>query len=119
MRFLPAANRSRSTRSNTRLNSTPSTFMPPPTIRSTNSESPRRLATRNSAPAKPVSNTTQEQDEDERMRLKQQAEHERMMSLYRQHVLGEKPVAGSFVPLASIAPASPRARVTRRKRRPV
>ena len=41
------------------------------------------------------------------MRLKEQAEHERMMSLYRQHVLGEKPVAGSFVPLASIAPASP------------
>jgi hypothetical protein len=30
-----------------------------------------------------------------------------MMSLYRQHVLGEKPAAGSFVPLASVAPASP------------
>jgi uncharacterized radical SAM superfamily Fe-S cluster-containing enzyme len=41
-------------------------------------------------------------------RLKQQSEDERMMSLYRQHVLGEKPAAGSsFVPLASVAPASP------------
>jgi hypothetical protein len=49
-----------------------------------------------------------QQAEEEGMRLKEQAEHERMMSLYRQHVLGEKLVAGSsFVPLASVAPASP------------
>ena len=39
-------------------------------------------------------------------RLKQQAEHDRMMTLYRQHVLGEKPAAGGFVPLHSVAPAS-------------
>jgi len=40
-------------------------------------------------------------------RLKQQAEHDRMMTLYRQHVLGEKPAAGDgFVPLNSVAPAS-------------
>jgi uncharacterized radical SAM superfamily Fe-S cluster-containing enzyme len=39
-------------------------------------------------------------------RLKEQAEHERMMALYRQHVLGEKPVTGGFVPLSAVAPAS-------------
>jgi hypothetical protein len=39
-------------------------------------------------------------------RLKQQAEHDRMMTLYRQHVLSEKPAAGGFVPLNSVAPAS-------------
>jgi uncharacterized radical SAM superfamily Fe-S cluster-containing enzyme len=38
-------------------------------------------------------------------RLKEQAEHDRMMTLYRQHVLGEKPAAGGFVPLHSVAPA--------------
>ena len=42
-------------------------------------------------------------------RLKQQAEHDRMMTLYRQHVLGEKPAAGDgFVPLNSVAPAPPK-----------
>jgi len=29
-----------------------------------------------------------------------------MMTLYRQHVLGEKPATGGFVPLHSVAPAS-------------
>jgi hypothetical protein len=36
-------------------------------------------------------------------KLKQEAENARMMALYRQHVLGEKPAeAGSFVSLESI-----------------
>jgi hypothetical protein len=38
-------------------------------------------------------------------RLKQQAEQERMMALYREHVLGEKrPPGGAFVPLSAVAP---------------
>ena len=44
-------------------------------------------------------------------RLKQQAEHERMMALYRQHVLGEKPAAGGFVPLNSVVPAAPESHI--------
>jgi uncharacterized radical SAM superfamily Fe-S cluster-containing enzyme len=40
-------------------------------------------------------------------KLKQEAEHARMMALYREHVLGEKPVEG-LVPLSAIAPAAPK-----------
>ena len=31
-----------------------------------------------------------------------------MMALYRQHVLGEKPAAGGFVPISAVAPAGDR-----------
>jgi uncharacterized radical SAM superfamily Fe-S cluster-containing enzyme len=37
-------------------------------------------------------------------KLKEKAEHDQMMKLYREHVLGEKPVEG-LVPLSAIAPA--------------
>jgi len=40
--------------------------------------------------------------------LKHQAEHDRMMALYKEHVLGEKPVEG-LVPISSIASAAPKA----------
>jgi uncharacterized radical SAM superfamily Fe-S cluster-containing enzyme len=39
-------------------------------------------------------------------KLKEKAEEERMMKLYREHVLGEKPQADNIVPLTSIAPMS-------------
>jgi hypothetical protein len=39
-------------------------------------------------------------------KMKQDAENARMAKLYRQHVLGEKPVEG-LVSLGSIAPAKP------------
>ncbi len=39
-------------------------------------------------------------------KLKQQAENLRMAKLYREHILGEKPVEG-LVSLDSIAPAKP------------
>src|SRR6202012_3883739 len=42
-------------------------------------------------------------------KLKDQAKNEQMMKLYREHVLGEKPVA-DIVPLGSIAPAAPKAK---------
>ncbi len=37
---------------------------------------------------------------------KQAAEDARMMALYRQHILGEKPAAEGFVPLGKVAPAT-------------
>ena len=40
-------------------------------------------------------------------KLKEQAKNEQMMKLYREHVLGEKPVA-DMVPLSAIAPAAPK-----------
>jgi hypothetical protein len=41
-------------------------------------------------------------------KLKQDAENAQMAKLYREHVLGEKPVEG-LVPITSIAPAKPAA----------
>ena len=38
-------------------------------------------------------------------KLKQDAENARMAKLYREHVLGEKPVEGGLVSIDSIAPA--------------
>jgi len=38
-------------------------------------------------------------------KMKEKAENERMMKLYRETVLGEKPVEGGIVPLSAIAPA--------------
>jgi len=40
-------------------------------------------------------------------KLKEEAENARMMALYKEHVLGEKPVEG-LVPITSIAPAAPK-----------
>ncbi len=40
-------------------------------------------------------------------RVKQDAENARMAKLYREQVLGEKPLEGGLVPLTSIAPAKP------------
>jgi hypothetical protein len=40
-------------------------------------------------------------------KLKDKAENDQMMKLYREHVLGEKPVEG-LVPLSAIAPAAPK-----------
>ena len=48
-------------------------------------------------------------------KLKQDAENARMAKLYREHVLGEKPVEG-IVSIDSIAPAKP---VTPKKEEPV
>jgi 7,8-dihydro-6-hydroxymethylpterin dimethyltransferase len=41
-------------------------------------------------------------------KMKEKAENERMMKLYRENVLGEKPVEGGIVPLSAIAPAAPK-----------
>ncbi len=41
--------------------------------------------------------------------LKQKAEDDRMMKLYREHVLGEKPPAEGFVPLGSLIASAPAA----------
>jgi 7,8-dihydro-6-hydroxymethylpterin dimethyltransferase len=41
-------------------------------------------------------------------KMKEKAESERMMKLYREQVLGEKPVEGGIVPLSAIAPAAPK-----------
>jgi hypothetical protein len=43
-------------------------------------------------------------------KLKDKAENDQMMKLYREHVLGEKPVEGleGLVPLSAIAPAAPK-----------
>jgi hypothetical protein len=40
-------------------------------------------------------------------KLKEEAENARMMAMYREHVLGEKPQA-DIVPLTSIAPVAPK-----------
>jgi 7,8-dihydro-6-hydroxymethylpterin dimethyltransferase len=42
-------------------------------------------------------------------KLKEDAENARMMKLYKEHVLGEKPVEGGIVPISSILPAAPKA----------
>jgi hypothetical protein len=41
-------------------------------------------------------------------KMKEKAENDRMMKLYRENVLGEKPVEGGIVPLSAIAPAAPK-----------
>ncbi|HEV2199701.1 MAG TPA: radical SAM protein [Bryobacteraceae bacterium] len=40
-------------------------------------------------------------------KLKADAENARMMKLYQEHILGEKPVEGGIVPITSILPATP------------
>ena len=45
-------------------------------------------------------------------KLKESMEQERMMKLYKEHVLGEKPIEG-LVPLSSIAPAAPKKEVAK------
>ena len=47
--------------------------------------------------------------------MKEKAESERMMKLYRENVLGEKPVEGGIVPLSAIAPAAPKAKPVEKK----
>jgi uncharacterized radical SAM superfamily Fe-S cluster-containing enzyme len=42
------------------------------------------------------------------IKMKEKAENDRMMKLYRETVLGEKPVEGGIVPLSAIAPAAPK-----------
>jgi len=49
----------------------------------------------------------EEKKRDRDAKLKESMEKERMMKLYKEHVLGEKPVEG-LVPLSSIAPAAPK-----------
>ncbi len=39
-------------------------------------------------------------------KLKEQQEQERMMKMYREHVLGEKPQPENIIPLSAIAPVS-------------
>jgi hypothetical protein len=39
--------------------------------------------------------------------MKEDAENAQMMKLYKEHVLGEKPVEGGIVPISSILPAAP------------
>ena len=46
--------------------------------------------------------------------MKHKAEHERMMKLYKEHVLGEKAPEG-IVPISSIAPAAPVAKSAEKK----
>src|SRR5271165_434246 len=55
-------------------------------------------------------NARQEKFKARDAKLKQQAENARMLALYNEHVLGEKPVEkGTFVPLGSIAGIKPAA----------
>ena len=48
-------------------------------------------------------------------KLREQQENARMAKLYREHVLGEKPVEG-LVSLGSIAPAKPAAKPAAKKK---
>ena len=43
-------------------------------------------------------------------KLKKDAEDARMQALYKEHVLGVKPVEGGIVPISAIAPAAPKAK---------
>lgn len=52
-----------------------------------------------------IAKTAREEKKRARDARLKQAENERMMRLYREHVLGEKP-QGDLVPIASIAPAA-------------
>ena len=49
--------------------------------------------------------------------MKENAENAQMMKMYREHVLGEKPVEG-IVPLSAIAPAAPKPAGSRKKSAP-
>jgi uncharacterized radical SAM superfamily Fe-S cluster-containing enzyme len=40
--------------------------------------------------------------------MKKKAEDDRMMALYKEHVLGEKPMEGGIVPISAIQPAAPK-----------
>jgi len=42
-------------------------------------------------------------------KMKEAAENAQMMKLYKEHVLGEKPMEGGIVPISAIAPAAPKA----------
>ena len=55
------------------------------------------------SPRRPREEKTRARD----AKLKDKAENDQMMKLYREHVLGEKPVEG-LVPLSAIAPAAPK-----------
>jgi len=48
-------------------------------------------------------------------KMKEKAESDRMMKLYREQVLGEKPVEGGIVPLSAIAPAAAKAKPVEKK----
>jgi len=53
-------------------------------------------------------NARQEKFKAREERLKQEAENSRMLALYKEHVLGEKPQdKGTFIPLGGIKPATP------------
>jgi uncharacterized radical SAM superfamily Fe-S cluster-containing enzyme len=53
-------------------------------------------------------NARQEKFKAREAKLKQDAENARMLALYKEHVLGEKPQdKGTFIPLAGIQPAAP------------
>ena len=52
-----------------------------------------------------IAKTAREEKKRERDAKLKAAENERMMKLYRQHVLGEAPAPDNVVPIASIAPA--------------
>jgi uncharacterized radical SAM superfamily Fe-S cluster-containing enzyme len=44
------------------------------------------------------------------LKMKEDATNAEMMKMYREHVLGEKPIEGGIVPLSAIAPAAPKAK---------
>ncbi len=58
---------------------------------------------------KGIAKTAREEKKRARDAKLQEAENQRMMQLYREHVLGEKPAPNGIVPLSAITPAKPKA----------
>ncbi len=52
-------------------------------------------------------------------KLKQDAENARMAKLYRQEILGEKPVQDGFIPLGNLIQSAPKAAVKEESAEPV
>jgi uncharacterized radical SAM superfamily Fe-S cluster-containing enzyme len=67
--------------------------------------------------AKGIAKNAREEKRRQRDARLKQAEEERMMKLYRQHVLGEKPAPENLVPIDSILPAATPAKQTKEESR--
>jgi uncharacterized radical SAM superfamily Fe-S cluster-containing enzyme len=67
--------------------------------------------------AKGIAKNAREEKRRQRDAQLKQAEEERMMKLYRQHVLGEKPAPENLVPIDSILPAATPAKKTKQESR--
>jgi uncharacterized radical SAM superfamily Fe-S cluster-containing enzyme len=67
--------------------------------------------------AKGIARNAREEKRRQRDARLKQAEEERMMKLYRQHVLGEKPAPENLVPIDSILPAATPAKKTKQESR--